>query len=265
MGLSYDTVEGGAASQTLYMLHGIFGAGRNWSSIARRLARERMDWDIRLIDLRQHGASQGFAPPHTLVSAANDIAELARDLKEQPAGILGHSFGGKVAMLYAAAHGDKLQQIWVVDSTPEAKAPGGSAWEMLDIVRGLPTEFAARQDLVAALSEQGVALNTAQWMATNLEQSGKSYRWRFELAAIEQLLQSFFETDLWSVVESPPGQAHVHIVKATQSSVLSAAAVARVQQISRTNARVHFHEVDGGHWLNADNPDALVQMLSQHL
>ena len=265
MVLSYDTVEGGAASQTLYMLHGIFGAGRNWSSIARRLARERMDWDIRLIDLRQHGASQGFAPPHTLVAAANDIATLARELKEQPAGILGHSFGGKVALLYAAAHGDKLAQIWVIDSTPEANAPGGSAWEMLEIVRGLPTEFAARQDLVAALSEQGVALNTAQWMATNLEQSGKSYRWRFELAAIEQLLQSFFETDLWPVVESPPGRAQLHIVKATQSSVLSAEAVGRVQEISRTHPRVHFHQVDGGHWLNADNPDALQRLLADQL
>jgi hypothetical protein len=102
-------------------------------------------------------------------------------------------------------------------------------------------------------------------MATNLEQSGKSYRWRFELAAIEQLLQSFFETDLWPVVESPPGRAQLHIVKATQSSVLSAEAVGRVQEISRTHPRVHFHEVDGGHWLNADNPDALQRLLADQL
>src|SRR5688500_632620 len=134
MVLSYDTVEGGAASRTLYLLHGIFGAGRNWSSIARRLARERMEWDIRLLDLRQHGSSQGFPPPHTLISAANDLAALAQELKEKPAGVLGHSFGGKVALLYAAAHGEHLEQVWMIDSTPDAKPPGGSAWQMLEIV-----------------------------------------------------------------------------------------------------------------------------------
>lgn len=266
MTLSYETVISDAApARFLYMLHGIFGAGRNWSSIARRLTRERMEWDIRLLDLRQHGSSQGFPPPHTLISAANDLAALARELKENPAGVLGHSFGGKVALLYASAHGDQLEQIWMIDSTPDSKPPGGSAWQMLEIVRKLPAEFAARQDLIAALSEQGVALNTAQWMATNLEHSGKVYRWRFDLNAIEDLLRSFFETDLWSVIESPPPKAQLHVVKATQSSVLSPEAVARVQQISRNNPRVHFHEVDGGHWLNADNPDALVQLLSQHL
>src|SRR5687768_4212315 len=97
--LNFDTI--GEAPRRLYVLHGIFGAGRNWASIARKLVRTRRDWSVRLIDLRQHGASQGFPAPHTLSAAAADVDYLARELNEQPAAVLGHSFGGKVALMYA--------------------------------------------------------------------------------------------------------------------------------------------------------------------
>ncbi|MEX2281154.1 MAG: alpha/beta hydrolase [Gemmatimonadota bacterium] len=258
-------ISDSAPGQYFYILHGIFGAGRNWASIARRLVKARPDWGARLIDLRQHGASQGFAGPHTLEAAAIDLVELARELGELPVGILGHSFGGKVALQYARDHGELLQQLWIIDSTPDARPPSGSAWGMLEIVRSLPDRFAARQDLVTALSEKGLALNTAQWMATNLEHIADGYRWRFDLDAMEELLLSFFQTDLFDVIENPPGEVQLHIVKATQSSVLSPESIARIRAIALKNERVHYHEVEGGHWLNADNPDALQQLLALNL
>lgn len=260
--LNYDTI--GAGQKKLYVLHGIFGAGLNWATIARRLARECPEWSARLIDLRQHGASQGFGGPHTVAAAAADLDYLARELGERPQAILGHSFGGKVALMYAREHPRGLEKIWIIDSTPETRAPSGSAWEMLQLVRSAPTEFAARDELVAYLKQNGVAEPTAMWMATNLEYSDTKYRWRFDLDAIEELLQSFFAEDLWSVIENPPVGAQLHIVKARESSVLSAEAVQRIQAAAQ-NGQVHFHELDGGHWLNADNPDGLHQLISTHL
>ena len=256
--LNFDTV--GEGGHRLYMLHGIFGAGRNWASIARKLVRERRDWSVRLIDLRQHGASQGFPAPHTLESAAHDLDYLARELGETPAAVLGHSFGGKVALMYARTHNP--EQVWLIDSTPEVRAPSGSAWEMLEVIRAAPSDYASRDELVAYLGEHGIPVPTSQWMATNLEFSDRRYRWRFDLDSIEALLQSFFRTDLWDVIES--GTSDVHVVKATESSVLSAESIARVRA-AEAGGRVHFHEVPGGHWLNADNPDAVVQLLVQNL
>ncbi len=266
MHLYYETIASSAEPpHVLYVLHGIFGAGRNWAGVARRLVRDRSDWGVRLIDLRQHGASQGFTPPHTLEAAARDLYELSQQLEESPHAMLGHSFGGKVALMYAREHGESRRHLWLIDSTPEAGAPGGSAWQMLQLVRKAPVEFEARQDLVAFLSQRGIPVATAQWMATNLEKGEHAYRWRFELQAIEELLQSFFQTDLWDVIEQPPNQAQVHIVKAKESSVLSDAAVQRILRIAQTNPRVHFHEVAGGHWLNADNPEALHTLLCTNL
>jgi len=264
--LSYDTIAAPDArpARWLYMLHGIFGSGRNWASIARRLVREKPEWGVRLLDLRQHGGSSGFAAPHTLEAAAADVHALAQSLDEGPAAILGHSFGGKVALMYAREYGAALEQIWVIDSTPESLPPGGSAWTMLDVLRTLPSEFASRGELIDRLRERGIALPTAQWMATNLEERNGVYRWRFDLDAIEDLLLDFFATDLWSVLENPPGHAHVHIVKAEESSVLSDSAVRRIESIA-ARGRVSLHVVAGGHWINADNPDALHGLLVRYL
>ncbi|MGQ0814488.1 MAG: alpha/beta fold hydrolase [Gemmatimonadota bacterium] len=263
--LSASLVSEGTSNKMLYVLHGIFGSGRNWSSVIRRLVRSRPAWAARLIDLRQHGSSKGFTQPHTLSAAARDIMYLAEANGDSPAAILGHSFGGKVALTYARAHGAALDQVWVVDSTPEARVPDGTAWQMLQLLRGMPPEFVNRDQLIQLLAAKGIQLPVAQWMATNLEQGENGrYRWRFDLDAIEELLRDFFEQDLWSVLEQPPGHAQIHIVKARASSILSPAAVERVRGLSQ-NGRVFYHEIDSGHWVNADNPEALLALMTRHL
>lgn len=254
--------EGSRPGSWLMMLHGIYGAGRNWGSVARSLTESRADWGAVLVDLRQHGGSQGFPPPHTLDAAAGDLAAV-----EAPGpirGVLGHSFGGKVALLHARER-ESVGQVWVVDSTPDTREPDGSAWRMLEILRDLPEAFDSRDEAVEALVERRVVRPIALWMTTNLEYRDDRYRWRIDLDDMEALLRDFFRTDLWDVVESPPERLTVHMVRATESSILGAEATERIREAGRATGRVHLHEVEGGHWLNADNPDALVSLLAEQL
>jgi esterase len=261
--LSHDRVTAdGEPGKWLYVLHGIFGAGRNWATVARRVTRERSDWGALLVDLRQHGGSQGFAAPHTVGAAAADLARLGEATGGAPAAILGHSFGGKVALAAARLGLPRLRQIWVVDSTPDAREPGGSAWEMLEVVRSLPDGFGSRDEAIDGLVARGVASPVAQWMATNLVSDDAGYRWRFDLDAMDALIRDFFDLDLWAVVEDPLDDVTLHFVKAEESSVLSPAAAARIEGAGE---RVHLHRVAGGHWVNADNPDALVELLVAEL
>ena len=95
--------DAAAPTKWLYVAHGIFGAGRNWASVAKRVVRNRPTWGALLIDLREHGASHDFPAPHTLESAADDIAALAA-VQPPPSALLGHSFGGKVALMYLRRH-----------------------------------------------------------------------------------------------------------------------------------------------------------------
>lgn len=257
------TAPGAAPERWLYVLHGIFGMGRNWGTVARKLVAERPEWGAVLVDLREHGASQGFAPPHTIEAAAADLLETTR--AERPAAaVAGHSFGGKVALAYTAEAPEPLVQTWVIDSTPAARAaPSGSAYEMLMAVRALPSRFESREALVQALEAEGVDRPVAQWMATNLERRDDALVWRFDLDAMQALLEDFFRRDLWPVLETPPNDVAIEVVRATRSSVLDADAVARIRALA--HGRVTLHELEGGHWLNADNPGGVISLLAAGL
>ncbi len=245
----------------LVFLHGIFGAGRNWATVARRVVRARPEWGVLLVDIRQHGASQGFPRPHTIAAAADDVARLIAASGLSVPGVLGHSFGGKVALHLAGGPGGGIETLWMIDSTPDARAPTGSAWEMLHAFADLPGPFPTRDAGVAALRGKGVAEATARWMATNLEERAEGYVWRIAPADMEALLRDFFAVDLWKTVEHPPANLDIHIVKAEESSVLGPEACGRIEEAASRTGRVHLHRVPGGHWVNADSPDALVGLL----
>jgi pimeloyl-ACP methyl ester carboxylesterase len=253
------------AARWLFVLHGIFGRGRNWGAIARHLHARRHDWGTVLIDLRLHGASPAFAPPHTVEAAAADVLEFELSAPETPRAVLGHSFGGKVALSFAVRSDIRPLQAWVIDSTPEARPPEGSAWRMLEALRRLPGAFVSRQEAITGLQRHGFDAPVAAWMSANLALIDGLYRWTLDLAAMEALLADFYRLDLWDVVESPPAGVEIEFVKGTQSSTLSESACARILDAARLHGRVHLHRVAGGHWLNTDNPEAVLALLQARL
>ncbi|MEO5821321.1 MAG: alpha/beta fold hydrolase, partial [Vicinamibacteraceae bacterium] len=92
--------DAGTAQRTLVLLHGIYGRGRNWAAIARGLAARRPEWAAALVDLRLHGSSPSFTPPHTVAACAADVRALIAqaDWPAPADAVVGHSFGGKVAL-----------------------------------------------------------------------------------------------------------------------------------------------------------------------
>jgi len=247
------------------VLHGIYGRGRNWTTLARQLAEARPDWASLLVDLRLHGASPDFAPPHTVAAAAADLVVLEDETRQEAGAVLGHSFGGKVALVHAAGGHDHLSQVWVIDSTPETREPQGSAWRVLDTVRKLPPTFPSRAAAADGLVGGGYSPAVAAWLVSNLRFDHGHYAWRLDFDAMEALLRDFFRTDLWDVVEDPPRGTVLHFVKANESSVLSEAGCARIEHARRRHGQVYLHRVAGGHWLHVDNPDAVLHLLETHL
>ena len=95
--LSHNVIGEG---QTLVILHGLFGSKRNWSSIARQLSDT---YRVLTVDLRNHGESP-WNDIHDYPSMAEDVATLLEQECTEPAIVLGHSMGGKVAMYPPCGH-----------------------------------------------------------------------------------------------------------------------------------------------------------------
>ena len=254
----------GSAKRWMLFTHGIYGMGRNWNAVARKVVSAQPGLGAVMVDLREHGGSTGRQGPHTIEAAAHDVLELMGSLDAPVDGVVGHSFGGKVMLMVAKLAGlHAPADVWVIDSTPAPRRPGGSAWEMLGYLRESSGYFRTRAMAVTELALRGVDEGTAQWMSSNLERSADgTYTWRIDFDVMEELLHSFFQTDLWDVVDAPPGASVLHFVKASQSSALEDDALMRLRQaVAKSDGRVRLHEVKGGHWLNADNPDALVELI----
>jgi esterase len=249
----------------VFLVHGIYGSGRNWGSLARRLVQERPELGTILVDLRLHGGSAEMPPPHTLRACADDLARLEESLGYPARAIIGHSFGGKVALVRGAEEGEPLRQIWVMDSTLRTGEPTGTAWDIIDIVRGLPATFASREELADALVEHGYARGVGQWLAMNLERAEGGFRWKLDWAGVEEMLRDYFAADVWNVVEEPPVGVEVHVVKAAESNAIDADSAARIRAAGERTGRVHLHTIAGGHWINVDNPDGVLDLLIARL
>jgi esterase len=267
------TADPSAARRTIVLLHGIYGRGRNWAAVARSLAARRPEWAAALVDLRLHGASPAFEPPHTIAACASDVRERIARADDWPApveAVVGHSFGGKVALSLLADGAAPPQslfpaQVWIVDSTPAAGEPAGTAWRMLALARALPQRVATRAEAIDGLVAGGITPDVAAWMASNLRRDGEGLVWALDWDAMEALLRDFFARDLWPIVEAPPPGVVLHFIKATESSRLSEDACGRLEAIGRATGRVHVHRVEGGHWIHADNPTVVTALLADAL
>lgn len=246
-------------------LHGFLGAGRNWASIGRGLVDARPDWGVALVDLRLHGESLGFAPPHTIAACAADVHSLLLHLEAREAAVVGHSFGGKVALATARPAEQGLRQVWVVDSTPAAGRTGAGADRLLLALMDMPRRWASRRSAVERIQRSGFDVMIAEWVATNLHRVGEVYEWRFDLTSLELLLADFYRADLWSVVRSPPAGVDIWFLRASRDSILGDDAAARISRLASAGSSARLIEVDGGHWLNMSNPAAVLRLLRSEL
>lgn len=241
----------------MLFLHGILGSGANLRTLARRFVHARPRWGAVLVDLRMHGSSQGFAPPHTVVATARDLDAIVAPGPVR--GVWGHSFGGKVALQYASEH--DLDELILVDSNPglRLEARGSeSTMAVIAMLGELPEWWPTRQAFVDEVQRRGQPLSIAQWLAMNLERGEHGVRFGLDLIAIRQLLDDYFSRDLWGVVEHP--RSHLLVINGGRSNVYDERDRARLAAV--TSDRVEVHVVpQAGHWVHAEAPEELLKIM----
>ncbi len=97
----------------LLIVHGLYGSARNWGVIAKRLSDSR---EVIAVDQRNHGLSP-WKSTQSYPDMADDLAEVLGSLTG-PFDVLGHSMGGKAAMVLALQRPDLVNRLIVADIAP---------------------------------------------------------------------------------------------------------------------------------------------------
>jgi len=97
------------------VLHGLFGSGRNWGGVAKKLAAR--GYAVHALDMRNHGES-GWDARMDYPAMATDVAETIAALELDRPLLVGHSMGGKAAMTLALTHPDVIRGVVAVDISP---------------------------------------------------------------------------------------------------------------------------------------------------
>lgn len=117
MEILYSNISG--IGKPLLILHGYFGMGDNWKSIGNQLSK---DFEVHLIDQRNHGRSF-HSDDFSYEWMVEDLYNYIQHFQLEKVFLMGHSMGGKTAMLFAVTYPELVEKLIVVDISPRAYAP----------------------------------------------------------------------------------------------------------------------------------------------
>ncbi|MFA6961745.1 MAG: alpha/beta fold hydrolase [Opitutaceae bacterium] len=176
---------GGAGNPPLVVLHGLLGSSRNWLTTGGDLAAR---YHVLALDLRNHGKSPHGAEMDYPTMMADVLAWMdAQGLGK--VALMGHSMGGKVAMLLACRHPERVERLIIVDIAPRDY-----------LSHAHRAEFAAMNELrLDTLQSRGEAelrfeARVADWamrkfLTTNLERTeAGAWKWQINLPVITTAL-----------------------------------------------------------------------------
>jgi len=269
--LHHDLVSAPGATPTraLLFLHGILGSGGNLRSHARTFVTAKPEYLAVLVDLRAHGESLGVEGADTVANAAEDVAQTSRLLGVPVTGVVGHSFGGKVALALAQAH-PALLDVMTLDSAPGPRldARGSEATvRVVTMLQSMHGPFPTREAFVQEVESHGLSRGLAQWLGMNLARKPEGFVFRLELTRILTLLDDYFAVDLWPLVERAAQTRtgpRFHLVIGTQSRVYEHDDRIRAQTLeSDSDGSVTVDLLDAGHWVHVDDPQGVSAVIAR--
>lgn len=239
----------------LVILHGYFGMSDNWKSLGNQFAEH---FEVHLLDLRNHGRSF-HSDEFTYELMADDLLNYLQHHHLQNVYFIGHSMGGKAAMLFACLHPNFVEKLVVVDIGPKAYAPHHNS-----ILAGLNsinfdiqnTRGKVDEQLTNYIPEFGVR----QFLLKNVYWKDKGVLdFRFNLTSLTDNNSevgkplpndSFFEKETLFL----KGEKSNYILPTDEILIKKHFLKAKIDEIS-----------NAGHWLHAENPEEFFEKVLKFL
>ncbi|MGY1630694.1 alpha/beta fold hydrolase [Geodermatophilus sp. SYSU D01186] len=262
----------GDAGPRVVFVHGLFGQGKNWTTIAKGLS---ADHRVTLLDLPNHGHS----PWTDRVDYVDMTGMVAAELESfgEPVTLVGHSMGGKVAMQLALRHPELLRALVVVDIAPTEYPVSGGRTDDEDeeaspfgayiaAMRALDLDaLTSREDADAALRSAVPSRMVRSFLLQSLVREGLGegggWRWRLNLELLERDLG-----ELRGFPEPPPGARYdgpVLWIAGANSHYVLPEDRERMDRLCPNTRLVRVK--NAGHWVHSEQPEVFLETLKRFL
>jgi pimeloyl-ACP methyl ester carboxylesterase len=248
------TTAMGDRGPLIVFAHGLFGQGRNWTQIGKALADRHR---VLLVDLPHHGRSS-WADHFDYLAVADQVAAVMSP--DDPVALVGHSLGGKVAMVLALRHPELVERLCVVDVSPVAydrlSEFGGyvAAMRALDL-DSLSSRGDADEGLAAAVPDPTVRA----FLLQNLRRDGDGWRWQANLDVLGEDLPVIGDWPEDQLAGLPAYPGPVLWIAGALSDYVRPEYSGAMDRWFPANRLVTVKEA--GHWVHSEQPEVFVEVL----
>jgi pimeloyl-ACP methyl ester carboxylesterase len=242
--LLHSRIEG--TGKPLVIIHGFLGMSDNWKTLGTQFANE--GFQVHTLDLRNHGKSF-HSDDFSYEVMVEDVKKYCEFHHLKDIVILGHSMGGKVAMLLATTYPELVSKLIVADIGPKYYAPHHqtilaalnavdfskkpSRGEVEEIVSGYIKDFGTRQFL----------LKNLYWAAP------EQLAFRFNLKVFNDKIETIgtalpFENTFKNETLFLRGDKSDYILDSDFETIYHHFPIAVIKTVK-----------NAGHWLHVENPN----------
>ncbi len=237
--LNYMTF-GDEKSPPVMIVHGLYGSGRNWGVIAKRLSDQ---FFVITVDLRNHGDSP-WLDTHNYHVMADDLVEVINSLNIKP-NIIGHSMGGKAAMVLALKRPNLVRNLIIADIAPVKYEHDQSqfieAMQKVDL-----SKVEKRSDATLALSKFVEDKSLQNFFTQSLDIKAK--RWKLNLKVLRSEMSEILS---FPKIKSE-FSGHSLFLKGEKSDYIKSEHRKLIKSLFTKARFATFKEA--GHWLHAEKP-----------
>ena len=223
----------------LLIVHGLYGSARNWGVISKRLSDER---EVFAIDQRNHGDSR-WCETQSYFDMAGDLQEFLKHFGSMA--VLGHSMGGKAAMVLSILESKLVEKLIIADIAPVSYSHDNTQY--IKAMKKVQLDrLATRSDAIIQLAESVQEPELRSFFAQSIDLNNK--RWKLNLDVLEREMEK--------IISFPqlPGQYE-------KDSLFLSGALSNYLQITHRPTikklfpRAKFAKIpNAGHWLHAEKP-----------
>ena len=238
----------------LVILHGLLGSSDNWQTLAKQYAETHQ---VHLLDARNHGRSP-HDPVHTYSAMAADVVGYLDAAGLERARIMGHSMGGKTALLLGLQHPDRVERLIIADMAARAypihHQPIFDALLSVDLT-GAADREAVEAHIASRLGDPSIVAFLMKGLR-RLKTGG--YAWRANLPVLEAALGEVVGAIPLSINTLP-----TLAIYGTRSSYVNET---DLEAFDSAFMQFESHGIEGaGHWLHAERPEEFFEVTSRFL